>query len=121
MPIAPRNATSSGISLNVGHGLELGASPYARAQDGLAQLVEAAVHAQRIEAMHAAMRVDVIFLTVSYALHAEQAFVAPSLSPVRRREMARRSVTAELATALHVPERTMQRQIDDAWVLSTQL
>ncbi len=96
-------------------------SPYAIAQNGLSELVDAAVHAQRIEAMHAAMRVDLIALTVDYALHSEQAFVAPTLSPQRRREMARRAVTAELATALHVPERTMERQIDEAWALSTAL
>lgn len=91
------------------------------AQNGLAELVDATVHAQRIEAMHAAMRVDLISLTVDYALRSEQAFVAPTLSPSRRREMARRAVTAELATALHVPERTMERQIDEAWTLSTTL
>ncbi len=96
-------------------------SPYAMAQDGLAELIEASVQAQRVEAMNAAMRVDLIFLTVSYALRSEEAFVAPSLSPQRRREMAHRSVTSELATALHVPERTMERQIDEAWALSTTL
>ncbi|MGW9632088.1 DUF222 domain-containing protein [Agromyces sp. NPDC055520] len=96
-------------------------SPYAMAQDGLSELLTAAVHAQRVESMHAAMLVDLIFLTVSYALRAEDAFVAPTLSPARRREMAYRSVTAELATALRVPERTMQRQIDDAYSLSTRL
>ena len=96
-------------------------SPYAIAQNGLAELVDATVQAQRIEAMHAAMRVDLISLTVDYALRSEQAFVAPTLSPSRRREMARRAVTAELATALHVPERTMERQIDEAWALSTTL
>ncbi|HET8779838.1 MAG TPA: DUF222 domain-containing protein, partial [Agromyces sp.] len=96
-------------------------SPYAMAQNGLAELVDATVQAQRIEAMHAAMRVDLISLTVDYALRSEQAFVAPTLSPSRRREMARRAVTAELATALHVPERTMERQIDEAWTLSTTL
>ncbi|WP_448005425.1 DUF222 domain-containing protein [Agromyces bauzanensis] len=96
-------------------------SPYALAQDGLAELVEAAVQAQRVEAMNAAMRVDLIFLTVSYALRSEEAFVAPSLSPQRRRELARRAVTAELATALHLPERTMEHQIDEAWALSTVL
>ena len=79
------------------------------------------MQAQRIEAMNAAMRVDLIFLTLSYALRSEEAFTAPTLSPQRRREMAHRSVTAELATALHVPERTMEHQISEAWALSTGL
>ena len=96
-------------------------SPYAIAQDGLSELIEASVQAQRVEAMNAALRVDVLFLTVSYAVRSAEAFVAASLSPQRRREMAHRSVTAELATALHVPERTMQRQLDDATALSTRL
>ena len=122
MPIALVTASSSGISASEGdRSADLERSPYALAQDGLAQLVDAVVRAQRIEAMNAAMRVDVVFLAVSFALRAEQAFVSPNLSPSRRREMARRSVTAELSTALRVPESTMQRQIDDAWALSTQL
>ncbi|GAA1804741.1 hypothetical protein GCM10009749_11100 [Agromyces neolithicus] len=79
------------------------------------------MHAQRIEAMHAALRVDVLFLAVSYAVRSAEAFVAASLSPERRREMARRAVTAELATALHLPERTVQRQLDEATALSTRL
>ena len=122
MPLALVNTSSSGSTpSDHGGGADRERSPYALAQDGLAQLVDAAVQAQRVEAMNAAMRVDVVFLTVSFALRAEQAFVSPNLSPSRRREMARRSVTAELATALRVPESTMQRQIDDAWALSTQL
>ncbi|GAA1751360.1 hypothetical protein GCM10009747_05970 [Agromyces humatus] len=96
-------------------------SPYAIAQDGLAELIGASVQAQRVEAMNAAMRVDVLFLTVRYAVRAAEAFVAASLTPERRREMAHRSVTAELATALHVPESTMQRQLDEAAALSTRL
>ncbi|WP_164990360.1 HNH endonuclease signature motif containing protein [Agromyces albus] len=87
----------------------------------MAELIEAAVQAQRIEAMNAAMQVDVIFLTVGHALRSEEAFVPNTLSAQRRREMAHRSVTAELATALHVPERTMERQISEAWALSTTL
>ncbi|MGW9632283.1 DUF222 domain-containing protein [Agromyces sp. NPDC055520] len=122
MTIVASNASSAGISVRRDVQIDEGElSPYAIAQNGLSELVSAAVHAQRVEAMHAAMLVDLIFLTVTYALHAEQAFVAPTLSPERRREMAHRSVTAELATALRMPERTMQRQIDDAWALSTQL
>lgn len=96
-------------------------SPYAIAQDGLAELIEASVQAQRVEAMHAAMRVELIFCTVSFVLRSEEAFVAATLSPQRRRELARRSVTAELATALHVPERTMEHQISEAWALATEL
>lgn len=96
-------------------------SPYATAQAGLSELVDSAVAAQRVEAMQAAMRVDLIFLTVSYARGAEEAFTAPSLSSGRRREMAHRAVTSELATALHVPERTMERMISEAWALSTEL
>ena len=91
------------------------------ALDAFAALVDASVHAQRIEAMHAAMRVDLISLTVSSALRSEAAFVASSLSPERRRELARRGVTAELATALRVPERTMERLIDEACTLTTEL
>jgi hypothetical protein len=96
-------------------------SPYAVAQDQLAGLVDAAVHAQRVEAMQASMSVDVMFLALSHAIRAETAFVAPTLSASRRREMAHRSVVAELATALRIPERSMQRQVDEAWTLSTSL
>ncbi len=96
-------------------------TPYAVAQAGLSELVDAAVAVQRVEAMQAAMRVDLIFLTVSYARGAEEAFTAPSLSSGRRHEMAHRAVTSELATALHVPERTMERMISEAWALSTEL
>lgn len=96
-------------------------SPYAIAQDGLSELIDASVQAQRVEAMNAALRVDVLFLAMRYAIRSAEAFVAASLSPQRRREMAHRAVTAELATALHVPERTMQRQLDEAAALSTRL
>lgn len=96
-------------------------SPYAVAQNGLSELIEASVQAQRVEAMNAAMRVDLIFLTVTVALRSGQAFVAPTLTPERRREMAYRSVTAELATALHVPQSTMERQVSEAWALATEL
>ncbi|RXZ70951.1 HNH endonuclease signature motif containing protein [Agromyces albus] len=96
-------------------------SPYAIAQDGLFELIEASVQAQRVEAMNAAMRVDLIFLTVMFALRSEEAFVAASVTPERRREMAYRSVTAELATALHVPQSTMERQVSEAWALATEL
>ena len=78
-------------------------SPYAMAQDGLGELIDAAVQAQRVEAMNAAMQVDLIFLTVGYAVRSEEAFVSPSVSPQRRHDLARRAVTAELATALRVP------------------
>lgn len=96
-------------------------TPYARAQDGLSELIDATVATQRVEAMNAAMRVDLIFLTVTYALRSEEAFLSPTVAPERRREVARRSVTAELATALHLPERTMERHISEAWALSTTL
>ncbi len=119
------NRSSNGWSAKSSERLDLPSgevrSPYAMAQDGLAELIDAAVQAQRVEAMNAAMRVDLIFLAVSYALRSEEAFVAPTLSPQRRHELARRSVTAELATALRVPERTMERQIAEAWALSTGL
>ena len=96
-------------------------SPYAIAQDGLAGLIDAAVHTRRLEAMHAAMRVDVINLAVDYAIRSADAFTAPSLSPARRRELARRAVIAELATALRLPERTMTRLVSEAWTLATEL
>ena len=130
MSDAPSKARSAGVSEGfvVGSGsrslstaLLDDRSPYAIAQDGLSELVEASVQAQRVEAMNAALRVDVLFLTVTYALHSAEAFVAASVSPERRRGMARRAVTAELATSLHVPERTMQRQLDEATALSTML
>jgi hypothetical protein len=41
-------------------------SPYAIAQDGLSELVEASVQAQRVEAMQAALRVELIFLTMTF-------------------------------------------------------
>jgi hypothetical protein len=115
-------ARSTGHSERIGESSAYdGRSPYAIAQDGLSELVEASVQAQRVDAMNAAMRVDLIFLTVTFALRSEEAFVAPMLTPERRREMAYRSVTAELATALHVPQSTMERQISEAWALATQL
>ena len=100
---------------------DLGRTAYAIAQDGLSELIGASVRAQRVEAMNAAMRVDLIVLTVNYAVRSEEAFVAPSLSRERRRDLVHRSVVAELATALHVPERTMERQVSEAWALSTAL
>ncbi|MFE6257376.1 DUF222 domain-containing protein [Agromyces sp. NPDC057865] len=96
-------------------------SPFAIAQDGLAGLVDAAVQARRLEAMQAAMRVDVINLAVDYAMRSADAFTAPSLSPERRREVARRAVIAELATALRIPERTMTRLVSESWTLANQL
>lgn len=96
-------------------------SPYAIAQDGLAELIDAAVQTRRLEAMQAAIRVDVINLAVDYALRSAEAFTAPSLSPARRRELARRAVIAELATALRLPERTMSRLVSEAWTLMTEL
>ena len=96
-------------------------SPYAIAQGGLAGLIDAAVQTRRLEAMQAAMRVDVINLAVDYAIHSAEAFTAPSLSPGRRRELARRAVIAELATALRLPERTMTRLVSEAWTLATEL
>jgi hypothetical protein len=113
-----RSAEESGRTELADDGLR---TPYARAQDGLSELIDATVAAQRVEAMNAAMRVDLIFLTVTYALRSEEAFLSPTVAPERRREVARRSVTAELATALHLPERTMERQISEAWALSTTL
>ena len=98
-----------------------GCTPYAIAQEGLSELICASVRAQRVEAMNAAMRVDLIVLTVNYAMRSEEAFVAPSLSRERRHDMVHRSVVAELATALHIPERTMERQVSEAWALSTGL
>lgn len=96
-------------------------SPFAVAQDGLAGLIDAAVQTRRLEAMQAAMRVDVINLTVDYAIRSAEAFTAPSLPSERRRELARRAVIAELATALRLPERTMTRLVSEAWTLATEL
>jgi Domain of unknown function (DUF222) len=96
-------------------------SPYAMSRDALDELIDASVRAQSVEAMNAAMRIDLIFLSVSAAVRNEEAFAAPTLSPQRRREMAHRAVTADLATALRLPERTMERLVSDAWTLSTAL
>lgn len=96
-------------------------SPFAIAQDGLAWLVDAAVQTRRLEAMQAAMRVDVINIAIDYAMRSAAAFTAPSLPPERRREVARRAVIAELATALRLPERTMSRLVSEAWTLANQL
>ncbi len=93
-------------------------SPYAIAEEGLGQLVDAAVQARRIEAMHASVRIDVINLAVDYAERSAVAFTSPRVSAAERRELARRAVVAELATALRVPERTMQRWVSDAWALA---
>ncbi|HKH08977.1 MAG TPA: hypothetical protein VKA62_08510, partial [Agromyces sp.] len=54
---------------------DVGRTPYAMAQEGLSELISASVRAQRIEAMNAAMRVDLIVLTVNYAMRSEEAFV----------------------------------------------
>lgn len=116
------NPRSDGDSAGLDRHIDGGErSPYAIAQDGLSELIEASVQAQRVEAMNAALRVDVLFLAMRYAVRSAEAFVAASLSPRRRREMAHRAVTADLATALQVPERTMQRQLDEAAALSTRL
>lgn len=96
-------------------------SPYARAQQSLADLVDAAVTTRRIEAMQAAMRVDVINLAVDVAMSNAVAFTSSRLDADGRREMARRAVIAELATALRLPERTMTRLVSEAWTLSTRL
>lgn len=96
-------------------------TPYAIAQDGLGRLVDAAVQARRIEAMQAAVRVDVVNLAVDYAERSAVAFVAPTVPASERRELARRAVIAELATALRIPERTMMRVVSEAWALSTRL
>ena len=50
----------------------------------MAGLIDAAVQTRRLEAMQAAMRVDVINLAVDYAMRSADAFTAPSLSPARR-------------------------------------
>lgn len=99
----------------------LESSPFAIAQDGLGGLIDAAVQTRRLEAMQAAMRVDVINLTIEYAVRSAEAFTAPSLPSERRRELARRAVIAELATALLLPERTMTRLVSEAWTLATEL
>ena len=84
-------------------------------------MIDAAVQTRRLEAMQAAMRIDVINLAVDYAIRSADAFTAPSLSPARRRDLARRAVIAELATALRLPERTMTRLVSEAWTLATEL
>jgi hypothetical protein len=96
-------------------------SPYAIAQQGLAELVDAAVHVRRIEAMQAAMRVDVVNLAVDHAVRSAEAFTAPGLSADRRRDLAHRAVVAELATALRLSERTMARLVSDSWALGARL
>jgi hypothetical protein len=98
-----------------------GASPFATAQEGLALLVDAAVQARRIEAMQAAVRVEVINLAVEYAERSAVAFTSPRANPGERRELARRAVVAELAAVLRVPERTMQRWVSEAWELAHRL
>ncbi|RZS65646.1 uncharacterized protein DUF222 [Agromyces ramosus] len=96
-------------------------SPYAIAQGGLSELIDAAAQTRRLEAMHAAMRVDLINLAIDYAVRSAEAFTSPTLSPTRRRDLARRAVVAELATALRLPERTMNRLVSEAWTLATVL
>lgn len=96
-------------------------SPYAMAQQGLAELVDAAEHVRRIEAMQAAMRIDLVNLAVDHAVRSAEAFTAPRLAADRRRELAHRAVVAELATALRLAERTMARLVSDAWALSARL
>ncbi|MRG60877.1 DUF222 domain-containing protein [Agromyces sp. CFH 90414] len=108
-PSMPRRAERSSLG------------PLAQAREGLSALVDASIEAQRLESMHAAMQVDLIYLTVSHAVRCADAFVAASASPGRRHELIRRSVVAELSAALRVAERTMQRRIDDAWSLTTEL
>ncbi|MRG59288.1 DUF222 domain-containing protein [Agromyces sp. CFH 90414] len=96
-------------------------SPYARAQDTLSRLVDAAASAQRIAAMHASVQIHVLRLAMDHAVAAAEAFTSPRVSGERRRDLAIRAVIAEFATAMRIPERTMQRFASDAWVLTTQL
>ena len=81
MRIGDSDASPDGLSECASSSGDDVRSPYALAQDGLAELIEASVQAQRVEAMNAAVRVDLIFLTLSYALRSEEAFTAPTLSP----------------------------------------
>jgi Domain of unknown function (DUF222) len=96
-------------------------SRYAHAQNELSRLVDAAVQSRRIEAMQHSVQVGIIASAVDFAIRGADAFTSPRLSPARRRELARRAVTAELATALRVPEQTMLRLIDEACALCTAL
>ncbi|UOE43023.1 HNH endonuclease signature motif containing protein [Agromyces larvae] len=96
-------------------------SPYAIAQDSLGALVDTVVHAARVEAMHQAMQLDLIRLAIEVAARAEVAFTSPRLSSTRRREIARRSIIAELATAMHLPEQTVARLADEGWALAERL
>src|SRR4029453_10854002 len=93
-------------------------SPYAIAQVGLSELIDAAAQTRRLEAMYAAMRVDLVNLTIDYAVRSAEAFTSPTLSLARRRELPRRAVVADLATALRLPERTMYRLVSEAWTLA---
>ncbi|WP_127794687.1 HNH endonuclease signature motif containing protein [Agromyces sp. LHK192] len=96
-------------------------SDYARAADTLSDLVDAAAAALCIEAMHAAVQVQLLRLAMDHAVAASDAFTSPRLSSERRRDLAIRAVIAEFATAMRLPERTVQRLASDAWVLTTRL
>ncbi len=79
-------------------------SPSVRAQDRLDALVDLAERSRKIEAMQASVRVGgVIHEAVRFALDNAESFTSPRLSVSRRRELARRSVVAELATRCGFP------------------
>ncbi|WP_460772563.1 HNH endonuclease [Microbacterium sp. GXF7504] len=79
----------------------------------LAELAEIVAVAERVRADEAAVQVRRVRMLARAAdLAAKQA--ARSSAKVREREMALRSIAAELAGVLQLSDRSVQRQIDDA-------
>ncbi|QTX04782.1 DUF222 domain-containing protein [Agromyces archimandritae] len=96
-------------------------SPYAMAHDDLGVLVDAVARSRRMKAMQYSIEVLMVHTAVAFTVQNADAFTSPTLSPERRHEMARRTVTAELGTTLRIAEQTMSRLIDEAEMLCTVL
>jgi hypothetical protein len=93
------------------------AAPRAR----LARLVNAAVEHQRAAARHDAQRLSHVFHVLEFAAQHVDAFVAARFHGAPARDLARRAAIAELAVALNMTERRVDRLASDAAVLCRQL
>jgi hypothetical protein len=90
-------------------------------REGLARLVDGAVGHQRTVARHDAARLEHVHRVLEFAARHTASFVAPGFSGARARDLARRAAIAELAVALRMTERRVDRLASDAAVLCRQL
>ncbi|WP_308799022.1 HNH endonuclease signature motif containing protein [Agromyces silvae] len=89
--------------------------------DGLALLVEAAVAQRRTAARHDAQRLSHVFRVLEFAAAHTESFVSARFDGAPARDLARRAAIAELAVALKMTERRVDRLASDAAVLCRQL